>query len=287
MLMASRTLTTATNSATLQQIQISKSPSRPIHGFGAATGQCILHKAERQDVLLTLHAHSPWNAGEGPSSSPTISDNSSLPLAILNALIPDSNQRSIVTSAQQPPSNFNNAFTSQDAFETALETLSNSSDPDIAALPEQWRRIFHPKGTAYGHHSDVNLNAVLANRQSALSAASSAVPPPSAAAATTNAPAAATTASDICGDWYRSVLDYFEIRGKDFDAAKFGTDGSGLKSQIRGCGALTKWSFTYTPNDPRFAWYAHGQLPIGTKACVGRAVVSAGGAVPDGCTGAG
>ena len=64
-------------------------------------------------------------------------------------------------------------------------------------------------------------------------------------------------------------------------------DGSGLEMQVKGCGALTQWHFEYTPHDPRFAWFAHGQLPIGTKACVGRAVVSAGGEGPDGCTGAG
>jgi len=93
--------------------------------------------------------------------------------------------------------------------------------------------------------------------------------------------------TDICGDWYKIVLDYFEIRGKNFDATKFGTDGSGLEQQVKGCGELTKWHFEYTPNDPRFAWFAKGQLPIGTKACVGRAVVSAGGEGPDGCTGAG
>lgn len=55
-----------------------------------------------------------------------------------------------------------------------------------------------------------------------------------------------------------------------------------------GCGDLTKWSFQLqTANPQGFQWYAKGNLPIGTKACVGRAVVSAGGSSPDGCTGAG
>lgn len=176
-------------------------------------------------------------------------DDNSLPQAILQALIPDAGQRASVTNSQQPPSNFNNAFTSQDAFETALEAMSNSSDPNVAALPEQWRRIFHPKGTAYGHHSDKNLNAVLAGRR-VKSAATSSPPPPPPPPSSTPAvapPPSAPTASDICGDWYKSVLDYFEIRGKDFDPAKFGTDGSGLRDQIKHCGALTKWSFSYTP----------------------------------------
>jgi hypothetical protein len=55
-----------------------------------------------------------------------------------------------------------------------------------------------------------------------------------------------------------------------------GTNGEGLKDQIGGCGAITKWNFERTPNDVKFQWYASGQLPIGTKACVGRALQSAG-----------
>ena len=60
-----------------------------------------------------------------------------------------------------------------------------------------------------------------------------------------------------------------------------------LQSQIQGCGDLTDWHFKETPTDPNFQWFAYGNLPVGTKACVGRAVVSAGGQSADGCTGAG
>ncbi|KAH0350013.1 hypothetical protein KCU81_g2830, partial [Aureobasidium melanogenum] len=95
-------------------------------------------------------------------------------------------------------------------------------------------------------------------------------------------------AADICGDWYKFLFDHFEIYGRNFDADKFGTDGSGLKHQIKGCGDLTYWTFKTLTDDPQgYQWYAKGDLPVGTKACVGRAVVSAGGASPDGCTGAG
>lgn len=55
-----------------------------------------------------------------------------------------------------------------------------------------------------------------------------------------------------------------------------------------GCGDLTYWTFETLTDDPQgYQWYAEGDLPVGTKACVGRAVVSAGGASPDGCTGSG
>ena len=40
-----------------------------------------------------------------------------------------------------------------------------------------------------------------------------------------------------------------------------------------------------TPNDPTYEWYASGYLPFFTKACVGRIVVSAGGANDGNCHG--
>ncbi|PMD53955.1 uncharacterized protein K444DRAFT_699591 [Hyaloscypha bicolor E] len=111
-------------------------------------------------------------------------------------------------------------------------------------------------------------------------ATTTAAPPP----AKTTAPP--SPAADTCGDSYKFVLDHFDVYGKNFDPTKFGTDGSGLKKQIQGCGALTGWSFK-TLTSETYQWHASGNLPIGTKACVGRAVVSAGGASADGCHGAG
>ncbi|KAL8724857.1 MAG: hypothetical protein Q9166_007711 [cf. Caloplaca sp. 2 TL-2023] len=90
-----------------------------------------------------------------------------------------------------------------------------------------------------------------------------------------------------CDVSYRVVLNKFEIRGKNLPDAKFGKNGEGLKDEIKGCGAITKWHFEWTPDDTVYEWYASGQLPIGTKACVGRALVSAGGSGNGGCHGAG
>ena len=95
-------------------------------------------------------------------------------------------------------------------------------------------------------------------------------------------------ASDTCGVWYKVFFDHFEVYGKDFDPAKLGQDGSGLRDNINGCGDLTNWSFEPLTNDANgYQWFAQGNLPIGTKSCVGSAVVSAGGGSADGCTGAG
>ena len=106
-------------------------------------------------------------------------------------------------------------------------------------------------------------------------------PPP------TPSPPSAGPDADSCDVSYRFVLDSFEISGKNFDASKFGTDGSGLRTQIKGCGALTKWKFQMTPSSPIYQWHASGQLPIGVKNCVGNAVISAGGSSKGNCHGAG
>ena len=90
-----------------------------------------------------------------------------------------------------------------------------------------------------------------------------------------------------CDVSYKFFFDSFEIRGKNFPDAKLGADGEGLRSEVAGCGAITKWQFERTPDDCCFQWYASGQLPIGTKGCVGRAVESAGGSSQGNCHGPG
>jgi hypothetical protein len=51
-----------------------------------------------------------------------------------------------------------------------------------------------------------------------------------------------------------------------------------------GCGYLTEWSFEPRTADPQgYQWFAKRNMPIGTKACVGRAVVSASEAFSNDC----
>lgn len=92
---------------------------------------------------------------------------------------------------------------------------------------------------------------------------------------------------DNCDVSYRFFFDGFEIRGKNWPDAKLGANGEGLANELNGCGILTQWGFEWTPNDVKYQWYAHGHLPIGTKSCVGRAVLSAGGSSAGNCHGAG
>jgi len=92
---------------------------------------------------------------------------------------------------------------------------------------------------------------------------------------------------DTCDVSYKFVFDAFEVRGKNWPEAKLGKNGEGLLKELKGCGKVTDFGFDQTPKDPQYQWYAHGHLPIGTKACVGRAVKSAGGPSAGNCHGAG
>ncbi|KAI9874732.1 MAG: hypothetical protein M1830_009343 [Pleopsidium flavum] len=99
-------------------------------------------------------------------------------------------------------------------------------------------------------------------------------------------PLAIQTKADDYEVSYRFLFNTFERRGKNFPDALPGEDGMGLLSQLRGCGPVTEWSFEITPKEPTYQWYAHGHLLIGTKRCVGRATVSAGGITAGNCQGA-
>ncbi|SLM40253.1 glycoside hydrolase family 18 protein [Lasallia pustulata] len=74
-------------------------------------------------------------------------------------------------------------------------------------------------------------------------------------------PTPTPTDADSCDVSYKFIYDEFQIRGKNFVPANFGTDGSGLKHQIAGCDAITDWTFQLTPTDPTYQWYASGTCP--------------------------
>jgi len=90
-----------------------------------------------------------------------------------------------------------------------------------------------------------------------------------------------------CDVSWRFVFDKFEIRGKDWPEWRLGVRGEGLKRQVGGCGQLTYWNWFVTPDNCCFDWYAEGKLPVGVRACVGRAVEAAGGSSKGNCHGAG
>lgn len=73
--------------------------------------------------------------------------------------------------------------------------------------------------------------------------------------------------------WFRDVFTVTSGGFADSD------NGSELKKQLSGCGALTGWSFNYFNSpDGSYEWKAAGNLPQTMKAgCIERAVQSAGG----------
>ncbi|KAK9773330.1 hypothetical protein SCAR479_10059 [Seiridium cardinale] len=92
---------------------------------------------------------------------------------------------------------------------------------------------------------------------------------------------------DSCDVAYQFWDDFFEVRGKDTGDNDLGDGGVNLKNAIGGCGAVTSWTFDYTPDDVKYQWYASGKLPIGTKSCVGSKLQGFGLPSAGSCTGAG
>ncbi|KAL9634922.1 MAG: hypothetical protein Q9204_002812 [Flavoplaca sp. TL-2023a] len=90
-----------------------------------------------------------------------------------------------------------------------------------------------------------------------------------------------------CDAAYKFLFNGFEIRGRNWPDGKLGSKGEGLESELKGCGKLTKWRFEWTPDDVKFQWYAKGQLPIGTRNCIGDAARTAGAAGEGNCHGPG
>jgi hypothetical protein len=83
---------------------------------------------------------------------------------------------------------------------------------------------------------------------------------------------------DTCNTDYEFSVDYFSIRGNNFDPTKLGANGEGLKKQIEGCSnPIVRWTWNLTPSDCCYQWQATGKLRVGVKGCLGRAIVSAGG----------
>ena len=79
-----------------------------------------------------------------------------------------------------------------------------------------------------------------------------------------------------CKASFGGVLWAFTISGAGFANSDY---GAALLTQLKGCGAVTGWTFTYGSTAAAGTeWTASGNLPITIKSgCVGRAVKSAGG----------
>ena len=86
-----------------------------------------------------------------------------------------------------------------------------------------------------------------------------------------------------CDISFRVGYDHVEVRGKNLSSALLGADGEGLSYELSRCGGLSEFKCEQTPTDPKYQWYAAGNLPQLKKSCVGRAIQSAGGSSNGGC----
>lgn len=91
-----------------------------------------------------------------------------------------------------------------------------------------------------------------------------------------------------CTSWYKGFYATFDVYGGGWADSDYGQSPGGLLTQLKGCGAVTGWSFEYynSPASDGTEWHAWGKLPIGTRRCLGRAVPSSGG-FSGGCGGNG
>ncbi len=215
--------------------------------------------------------------------------------ALLDFLFPNGTVKAPTFSESSAPWDQPGVRDKYPDYNSLLKATSDDGNVTIYSAPFNLLRSFHPKGTAYSHHKGLFMGAIADNRDQvdgAAAAPSSVAPPPPPSPPPPPPPPSPPPPpppppqpTDSCDVSYKFMFDSFEVRGKNFDSAKFGQDGSGLYDQISGCGKITKWHFEQTPNDPQFAWFASGELPIGVKGCVGRAVVSGGGLNDGNCHG--
>lgn len=182
----------------------------------------------------------------------------------------------------------------------ALNQAAVTTDPTTMSCLADTPVVFSAKGVPFAKDSDFpeDYQSSLSSWHSTwdaywatASASATDTPPTDVPSVPTDsaqpAPAAPTATSapapvgDECNCSYKVLFDEFEVQGKNFSQ-------DDLKKQLDGCGLVTDYKVEVLTNDPDgMQFKATGRLPIGTKACVGRAVQSAGGNTADKCTGAG
>lgn len=114
-----------------------------------------------------------------------------------------------------------------DGFPVSLWVdLTNVTDPDSVDTTSLFLANLDSFGNDTSSSTTPSPTPSPSSSSSAVPSTTSATPSPT--------PTPPPPAGDICGDWYKFFYDHFEIYGKNFDATKFGADGSGLKDNING-----------------------------------------------------
>ncbi|KAI1485366.1 hypothetical protein F5X96DRAFT_690899 [Biscogniauxia mediterranea] len=81
---------------------------------------------------------------------------------------------------------------------------------------------------------------------------------------------------------------HFDIHGRGFADSAIGANGGKLRDALNQCGGgggdVSGWTFSWTPTDGTYDWAASGTVPGESKSCIGKAIMSHGGATADQCT---
>lgn len=82
------------------------------------------------------------------------------------------------------------------------------------------------------------------------------------------------------GPWFQCstnarhlLWERFDVEGQELDDNITGADGEALKHTLGHCGAITAWKFRWMDGEGEHAekrWYAHGNMPLGVKHCLGK-----------------
>ena len=95
---------------------------------------------------------------------------------ILNHLVPDEANRTAILNGKLDPAQVIDIDT-EEKFEAAVDNMAKEGDPEVQATPIRWKRIFHPKGSAFNEHARVNIDAIIASRSGGKDDADSASQP--------------------------------------------------------------------------------------------------------------
>ena len=94
---------------------------------------------------------------------------------ILRYLVPNEADRTALIDGTLDPSKASITDT-EESFDAAIDAMARSDNPDFQEASTRYKRIFHPKGTAFSQHARVNVDAIIAARAATSRASSGSNP---------------------------------------------------------------------------------------------------------------
>ncbi|KAF2166923.1 hypothetical protein M409DRAFT_22975 [Zasmidium cellare ATCC 36951] len=149
------------------------------HRFCEPAPRNYLSKPVGKDTWFWHHLSDDLETGgEGPDTPSTVEESNGLRELLLDYLMPDKSQQALMT-ASNPPSAINaEAFGNEEAFYAAIDKATGDNATAKAWLSENFRRMFHPKGSAYAPYATSFMDVIKANRDLAGSSLTTPAGPP-------------------------------------------------------------------------------------------------------------